>query len=169
MGHILSCRHWHCGKNTQGFTLIELLLVITLIGLILSFSVSAWLSMKRSQQISTTAVLIKTAAQCLESYTIHSGKIPPQAYFNDHCSRLDPWGNTLRYENNGDDREIAKVTPKTYRDESGSHPDAAWIINSLGPDRTRQMVSTTSLWDCSIGDDLCQMTSRNTLFYEITK
>ena len=54
-------------------------------------------------------------------------------------------GNTLCYENNGDDREIAKVTPKTYRDESGSHPDAAWIINSSGPDRTRQGVNDEPL------------------------
>ncbi len=169
MCHARYYRHPRFSKNNHGFTLIELLLVITIVGLILSFSVSAWLSMKSSQQISSTTVLIKTAAQCLESYVIHSGKIPPQAYFIAHCSHLDPWGNTLGYENNGDDREIAKVTTRTYRDENGDHPDAAWIITSFGPDRTREFLSTASLWDCSTGDDLCQMTSRNALFYEISK
>ena len=132
MGHALSCKHQRCSKNTRGFTLIELLLAITIVGLILSFSVSAWLSMKNSQQISTTAILIKTTAQCLESYVIHSGKIPPLEYFEKHCMRQDPWGNNLIYENTGDDLEIAKATPRTYRDDSGDHPDAAWIITSLG-------------------------------------
>lgn len=169
MGQALSFRHQRCGTDTRGFTLIELLLVITVVGLILSFSVTAWLSMKRSQQISTTAVLLKTAAQCLKSYVIHSGTIPPQDYFIAHCRRRDPWGSDLSYENTADNREITQVTTKTYRNESGDHPDAAWIITSPGPDKTRQLVTSPSLWDCSIGDDLCQMTSRNTLFYEITK
>lgn len=164
-----SCRQVSCSKKNHGFTLIELLLAITIVGLILSFSVTAWLSMKSSQQISSTAVLLKTAAQCLESYVVHSGKIPPQTYFIAHCRRLDPWGNNLFYENNGDDREIAKVTTKSYRDGNGDHPDAAWIIGSPGPNRTRQLLSTTTLWDCATGDDLCHMTSRNGLFYEINK
>ena len=161
--------HPICLANKKGFTLVEILLVVTIVGLILSFSVAAWLSMKSSQQISSTATLLKTASQCLDSYVIHSGKIPPQAYYIAHCSRLDPWGNILQYANNGDDREIANVTTRTFRDEIGDHPDAAWIIVSFGPDRTRNYLSSATLWDCSTGDDICQMTSKNALFYEITK
>ena len=162
-------RHPISFADQKGFTLVELLLVVTVIGLILSFSVTAWLSMKSSQQISSTATLLKTASQCLESYVIHSGKIPPQAYYIAHCSRVDPWGNILQYDNIGDDREIANVTTRTFRDLVGNHPDAAWIITSFGPDRTRNFLSTATLWDCSTGDDLCQMASKNALFYEITK
>ena len=153
----------------QGFTLIELAMVITVVGLLLSFSVSSWMSMRTSQQISAANATLTTAARCLTSYVIHSEKIPPHAYFTEHCTAKDPWGQNIIYYNNGDDRPIAAVTTKIVRDMNGDHPDAAWLLISSGPDTTVTTTSSTSLWDCTPGDDLCQTTSRNTLLYEINK
>lgn len=162
-------RYPYSMSDNRGFTLLENLLVITIVGLLLSFSVTAWQTIKSSQQISSTVTLLKTASQCLESYVIHSERIPPASYFIAHCSRLDPWGNAILYENNGDNQEVANVISKTLKDKSGDHPDAAWIVTSFGPDRTRNVLSSATLWDCSTGDDLCRATSKNGLFYEINR
>lgn len=159
----------HSDESEMGFSLFELLLVITIVGLILSFSVSAWLSMKSSQRVSATATRIQTATNCLENYVIHSGTIPPRSYFAAHCAGTDSWGSQLVYENNGDDIAIAGVTSKTFRDEFGDHPDAAWLVASFGPDKTRDYSSTAVLWDCSLGDDLCRVTTKNALYYEINQ
>lgn len=152
-----------------GLTLIEMLLAITIIGLILSYGLTAWLSMKSSQQISAAATIVKMASECLENYVILSGKIPPQSFFAAHCVVLDPWQNQLIYENNGDDQEIASVVAKTFRDENGDHPDAAWIIASTGPDGARSMTTSATVWNCSTGDDLCRIVTKNALLYEIHK
>lgn len=156
-------------SNDHGFTLIELALVITVIGLLLSFGISAWMSMKTSQQISAANATLKTVSNCLINYTIHSGTIPPQAYFTKHCVASDPWGESIVYYNNGDDQEISLVTTKIVTDATGDHPDAAWILVSSGLNKTVETTSTSTIWDCSPGDDLCHTTSKNTLIYEINK
>lgn len=153
----------------QGFTLIELAMVITVVGFLLSFGVTSWMSMKTSQQISAANAALRTAARCLTGYVIHSEKIPPHAYFTEHCTDKDPWGQDIIYYNNGDDRLISTVTTKIVRDMNGDHPDAAWLLVSSGPDTTVATTSSTSLWDCTPGDDLCHSTSKNTLLYEINK
>ncbi|WP_169309235.1 type II secretion system protein [Desulforhopalus sp. IMCC35007] len=153
----------------RGFTLIELALVITIMGLLLSFGLVAWMSMKTSQQISAVKTTLTSVSDCLSNYVIHSGTIPPQAYFTRHCAVLDPWGNSIIYYNTGDNQEVSAVTTKTLRDETGDHPDTAWILASGGPDGTITISSTTTLWDCSGGDDLCRATSKSILIYEINK
>lgn len=155
--------------NNHGFTIIELALVITVIGLLLSFGISAWMSMKTSQQISAANATLKTVTNCLINYTIHSGTIPPQSYFTKHCVVSDPWGKNIVYYNNGDNREISTVTTKIVRDSTGDHPDASWILISSGLNKTVETTSTASMWDCSPGDDLCHYTSKNTLIYETNK
>lgn len=156
-------------SNNHGFTLIELALVITVIGILLSFGISAWMSMKTSQQISAANATLKTVSNCLINYTIHSGTIPPQAYFTKHCVASDPWGENVVYYNNGDDQEISLVTTKITTDSTGDHPDTAWILVSSGLNKTVETTSTATIWDCSPGDDLCHSTSKNTLIYEINK
>ncbi len=152
-----------------GFTLFELLLVITIFGIIVSIGVTAWFSMRTSQQISSTVTFLKTASKCMENYVIHSRKITPQSYFLSNCSRLDPWGNAIMYQNSGDDQNVASAATKIFRDENGDHPDTVWIMTSFGPDGIQDMVSTAALWDCSSGDDLCQTLTRNTLIYAISQ
>jgi prepilin-type N-terminal cleavage/methylation domain-containing protein len=155
--------------HQQGFTLIELALVIAVMGLLLSFGVVAWMSMKTSQQVSAVKTTLTSVSNCLSNYVIHSGTIPPQTYYTKHCSVLDPWGNSIIYYNTGDNQDVSAVTTKTLRDENGDHPDAAWILASSGPDGNITISSTTTLWDCSGGDDLCQATSKSILTYEIHK
>ena len=155
--------------GNRGFTLIELAMVITVIGLLLSFATASWMSMKTSQQISAANTTLKTASHCLVNYTIHSGTVPPQAYFSSHCNTRDPWGENIVYYNNGDNLNISSVTTKIMRDDSGDHPDAAWILVSRGPNQILDITSNTTMWDCSPGDDLCHTTSKNTLIYEINK
>lgn len=162
-------RHPEITFNDRGFTILELALVITVIGLLLSFGISAWMSMKTSQQISAANATLKTVTNCLINYSIHSATIPPQSYFTKHCVASDPWGTNIVYYNNGDDQEISTVTTKTVRDATGDHPDAAWILVSGGLNKTVETVSTVSMWDCSPGDDLCHYTSKNTLSYEINR
>ena len=152
-----------------GLTLIEILLAITIVGLILGYGLTAWLSMKSSQQVSAAATIVKTASECLENYVILSGKIPPQSFFAAHCAALDPWRQNLIYENSGDNQEIASVVSRTFRDENGDHPDAAWIIVSTGPNKIRNMTASATLWNCSSGDDVCRIVSKNALLYEIHK
>ena len=41
-------------------------------------------------------------------------------------------------------RRSPMLPPKPIRDESGDHPDAAWIITSFGPDRTRNFLSSAT-------------------------
>lgn len=155
--------------SQQGFTLIELAFVITVMGLLLSFSVVAWMSMKTSQQLSAAKTTLTSVSNCLSNYVIHSGTIPPQAYFTLHCVKQDPWGENIIYYNNGDNQKVSAIIAKIFRDESGDHPDAAWILASSGPDKIINVSSTPTLWDCSGGDDLCQATSKSILIYEINK
>lgn len=156
-------------SDHQGFTLIELSMVITVIGLLLSFGITSWMSMKTSQQISAANTTLKTVSNCLINYVIHSGTIPPQAYFSKHCSASDPWGENIVYYNSGDSQKISSLTTRTVTDENGSHIDAAWVLVSSGPNKTIETTSSPSLWDCSPGDDLCHITSKNNLIYEINK
>lgn len=156
-------------KSKAGFTLVEMAIVITVFGLLLSFVTVAWMSMKSSQQVSSTATVLQTVTNCLQDYVIHSKAIPPQSYFNQHCADTDPWGSNILYFNNGDDVEVSAVIPKTVRDANGDHADGAFIVVSPGPDRTLQMSSSATRWDCSSGDDLCHTTSKNTLIYEINR
>lgn len=153
----------------QGFTLIELSMVIAVVGLLLSFGVTSWMSMKTSQQIAAANATLRTAARCLTGYVIHSEKIPPHTYFTTHCTAKDPWGQNIIYYNNGDNRPITGVTTKIVRDMNGDHPDGAWLLVSSGPDTTITTNSTASRWDCTPGDDLCHTTSKNRLLYEINK
>lgn len=159
------------GSNDNGFTLIELALVITVIGLLLSFGISAWMSMKTSQQISAANTALKTLSNCLINYTIHSGTIPPQAFFTKHCVASDPWGKKIVYYHNiaDENKKISLVTTKVVKDATGDHSDTVWILVSSGPNKTVETISTASMWDCSPGDDLCHSTSKNTLIYEINK
>ena len=152
-----------------GFTLVELSLVIVVIGLLLGFGITAWMSMKTSQQISATTTTLKTAASCLSKYVIHSEQTPAQTYFSKRCVDVDPWGQDIIYYNNGDNQEISSATTKTVRDGDGDHPDALWMIVSSGPNGTIETTSSATLWDCSLGDDLCQYTTKNALVYEINK
>ncbi|MFT5700359.1 MAG: prepilin-type N-terminal cleavage/methylation domain-containing protein [Desulforhopalus sp.] len=155
--------------DQKGFTLIELAMVVTAMGLLLSFGIVSWMSMKTSQQISAANTTLQTVSTCLINYVIHSGTIPPQAYFTNHCTKKDPWGNNIVYYNNGDNQTISTVTTKTVRDASGDHPDTAWILVSSGLDGITDVTSTSLLWDCSPGDDLCHATSKSILIYEINK
>lgn len=157
------------GTNNHGFTLIELAIVITVIGLLLSFAITSWMSMKTSQQISAANATLKTVSNCLINYSIHSGTIPPQTYFTKYCIKSDPWGKNISYYNNGDNQNISLVTTKITRDATGDHPDTAWLLVSGGPNETVEITSTATMWDCSPGDDLCHTTSKNTLIYEINQ
>ena len=112
---------------------------------------------------------MRRASTCLENYVILSGKIPPVSYFRSYCDSPDPWRNQLIYENNGDDVTVQMVSTRSFRDLNGTHPDAAWIIASTGPNGTRELVTSPALWDCSSGDDVCSVTSKNGLLYEIGK
>lgn len=156
-------------KNNNGFTILELAVVLVVIGLLISFGVVAWISMKNSQQVSTSRTLLRIASDCLTTYVIHSEQIPPQAYFTSKCASNDPWGNSLLYENSGDNVRVDTVVAKTFRDGSGDYPDAAWIVYSTGADRTKNMTTSSSLWNCSTGDDICQVITKNALLYEINK
>jgi len=155
--------------NQRGFTLVEIALVITVIGLILSFGVSAWMSMKTSQQISATETTLKTVASCLSNYVIHSGKTPPQDYFSNKCVETDSWGQSIVFYNIGDNIELTIATSKKVRDDDGDHPDGLWVLVSSGPNSIVETTSTGTLWDCSQGDDLCHFTSKNALIYETYK
>lgn len=156
-------------RNQDGFTLVETAIVITVFGILLSFVTVAWLSMKSSQQISSAGTVLQTVSNCLQDYVIHSKTIPPQSYFTQHCADTDPWGSNILYYNNGDDVQVSAVVTKTVRDTNGDHVDGAFIVVSSGPDRTLQMSSSATLWDCSSGDDLCNTTSKNTLIYETNR
>ncbi len=149
-----------------GFTLVEMAIVITVVGILLSFITVSWMSMKSTQQISSAKTVLETVSSCLVNYVIHSETIPPQSYFTQYCADTDPWGNAIIYYNSGDDQKIAAVVTKTVRDANGDHADSAFIVVSPGPDKTVQVNSTATLWDCSTGDDLCHTTSKNTLIYE---
>lgn len=157
------------GTNNHGFTIIELAMVITVMGLLLSFSIASWMSMKTSQQISAANAALKTVSNCLINYAIHSGTIPPQTYYTRHCIASDPWGENIVYFNNVDNQEIPLVTTKIARDATGDHPDTAWLLVSGGLNKNVETTTTLSMWDCTPGDDLCHTTSKNTLIYEINK
>lgn len=157
------------GTNIHGFTIIELAMVITVMGLLLSFGITSWMSMKTSQQISAANATLKTVSNCLINYSIHSATIPPQTYYTKHCIKSDPWGENIVYYNNGDNQKIPLAITKTARDATGDHPDTAWLLVSGGPNKTVETTTTPSMWDCSPGDDLCHTTSKNTLIYEINK
>lgn len=158
--------NWH--KNTTGFTLVEMTMVLVVVGLVIGFGYTAWLSMKNSQQISAVKTTLRTVSECLTNYVLHSEQLPPQTYFTTRCRQTDPWGNSLLYENTGDNVNIALINPKTFRDSGGDFPDGAWMIISLGPDQTRSYTSSATLWDCSTGDDLCYVVTKNALLHEIT-
>jgi len=149
-----------------GFTLVELALVLTVVGLLLTFGTSAWMSMKTSQQISAAETALKTASSCLSNYVIHSGKTPPQAYFTRHCRETDPWGEDLLYYNNGDGLDTTIAPTKVVRDSEGDHPDAIWLVVSSGINTTIETSSSATLWDCSGGDDLCHFVTKSELIYE---
>ena len=155
--------------NDRGFTLVEIALVITVIGLLLTFGVSAWTSMKTSQQISATNTTLKTVSSCLTNYVIHSGTVPPQTYFTNKCLETDAWGQDLAYYNNGEDIKVTSASTKTVRDSRGDNPDGLWLVVSGGPNGVIETSSTSSPWDCSTSDDLCHFTSKNTLIYETNK
>ncbi len=155
--------------TVKGFSLLELAMVITVLGLLLSFMSVAWISMKTSQQFSSAKIVLETAANCLQDYVIHSRTIPPRNYFTQYCADSDPWGNAVAYFNSVDNQNIAAVTGKTLRTADGTHPDTAFILVSPGPDRSITLSSTAALWDCSSGDDLCLPITKNTLIYEISK
>ncbi|BHH84485.1 type II secretion system protein [Desulforhopalus sp. 52FAK] len=153
----------------RGFTLVEIALVITVIGLLLTFGLSAWMSMKTSQQISATLTTLKTSSSCLGNYVIHSATVPPQTYFAKNCTETDAWGRDIVYYNNGDDIELTSASTKTVRDSDGDHPDGLWLLVSSGPNGVFETTSNSSPWDCSTGDDLCHFTSKNALIYETKK
>lgn len=153
----------------EGFTLLEMTMVLIVVGLIIGFGFTAWMSMKSSQQISAAKTTLRTGSECLVSYVLHSERIPPQTYFSGNCSIADPWGNSLLYENSGDNVSVDAIIAKTFRDNSGDFPDAAWLVVSKGPDGVRNYSSTPTLWDCSNGDDLCQIMTKNNLLYEIAQ
>lgn len=161
--------HQTMPHNAAGFTLIELAFAITVIGFLLSFGVTAWMSMKTTHQISATETTLKSASSCLSNYVIHSGVTPPQAYFTNSCSDTDSWGEKIIYYNNGDGLQLLSATTKTVRDRDGDHPDALWVIVSSGPNGVVETTSTATVWDCSAGDDLCTFTSKNVLIYETNK
>lgn len=160
---------WTMSTNKKGFTILELAVVLTVIGLIIGFGVTAWISTKNSQQVSTVRTVLKISSECLMSYVIHSEETPPLSYFNKKCDATDPWGNSLLYENTGDNVKVANIVSKTFRDSNGDKPDAAWIVYTTGANRTVDLVSTPTLWDCSNGDDICHVVTKNALFYEIHK
>lgn len=151
--------------GSKGFSLLEMTFILVIIGMIAGFGLSAWTSMKYSQQISASRTRLRIAAECLSQYVLHSERIPPTSYFQNRCAAKDAWGSELIYENSGDDLEISTVPTRTYRDDTGSSPDAVWILVSPGPDTGRDFTSSSTQWDCSGGDDLCHMTTRNALHY----
>ncbi len=153
----------------KGFSLLEMAMVLAVLGLLLSFMSVAWISMKRSQQISSAKTMLEAVSNCLLDYVIHSRAIPPQSYFTQYCADTDPWGNAVVYYNSEDNQEIPAVVSKIVRDANNDHPDAAFVVVSPGPDGTVTLSSTTALWDCSSGDDLCLATSKNTLIYETSR
>lgn len=155
--------------NATGFTLIELAFAITVIGLLLSFGVTAWMSMKTTHQISATKTTLQSASSCLANYVLHSEVTPPQAYFTSKCSDTDSWGENIVYYNNGDGIQLTSATSKTVRDEVGDHPDALWLVVSAGPNGIIETTSSATVWDCSLGDDLCDFTSKKILIYETRK
>jgi len=157
------------GLGVVGFSLLELTIVITVIGVLLGFGISAWFSVKSSQQVTVAATVVRTASECLENYVILTGKIPPVSFFTERCTVADPWHNQLLYENVGDDTELKTVVPKTFKDEYGRHPDAVWIIASGGMNGLRDVQTSALQWDCSAGDDICQVVSKNRLLYELGK
>ncbi len=155
--------------NAAGFTLIELAFAITVIGLLLSFGISSWMSMKTTHQISATNTTLQSASSCLSNYVIHSGVTPPQAYFTSRCSDTDSWGEKVIFYNNGDGQQLTSTGTKTVRDRDGDHPDALWLLVSSGPNGVIETTSSATVWDCSAGDDLCTFTSKNALIYETNK
>jgi len=155
--------------NSSGISLLEMIFAIAVVGLLLGFGLTSWFAMKSSQQINAAGTIVRNGSTCLENYVIHSGKIPPVSYFTAHCAASDPWHNQLIYENTGDDTAIAAVLTRTFKDINGIHPDAAWIVASFGPNGSRDLTTSAGQWDCSSGDDICLVVSKNGLLYEINK
>jgi len=165
----LTRKTWFTCRGDAGFSLLELTIVIAVIGMLLGFGITAWFSVKSSQQIMVAATVVRNASECLENYVVLSGKIPPVSFFTEHCAVADPWHNQLLYENVGDDSAIQDVVPKTFEDTNGSHPDAAWIVASAGLNGVRDLTTSSSRWNCATGDDICHVVSKNRLLYELGK
>ncbi len=173
-----------------GFTLIELSVVLLVIGLILGVSITAWLSMRTSQQFIKAEAQLERAEACLLEGVITSGKIPPPAWFQQNCQVVNPWGYPLEYSNSctvasrgcavrsQSAPPFAEATPRSFTEYSAvgtptTSPDAVWIVHSKVrepqgddlADRSRLGHSSPE-WVCDNRNTLCQTISRNRLYYE---
>ncbi len=156
------------GRGSPGYTLLELALALVVIGLLMGLAIPAWQSMQRTQRLAATRAHLEAVGRCLEEYVLHSERIPPQAYFVANCRRNDAWGEPILYQSSGDGQEVAHVGTKTLQDNNGTYPDVVWVIVSTGPDRTGQLVTTPTTWNCA-GDDLCIFATRNDLICQISR
>jgi prepilin-type N-terminal cleavage/methylation domain-containing protein len=180
------------GKSrSAGFTLIEMSVVILIIGLIMGISVSAWVSMKDSQEYAKVKTQLAVANDCLLGQAITSESLPSKSWFERYCQTIDPWGTPLEYENScgtGDETcqfdKIDNTTPEKRFKPSTSVttgetglPGAVWLISSNGPNRDKDLTASETLWDCTNDlsadkkedrkDDLCEIMSKNRLYYEM--
>jgi len=164
------------GRN--GFTLIELLIVVAIIGVLAAIAIPNFLEAQTRAKVSRVKADYHALATGIETYHVDNdvypwredGTYPPQytqlhyrlaglttpiAYLTS-VDFKDPFIETgteggytdpyLRFQYNFRNHEFWPGSAELY----GQH---VWVLNSLGPDRTKNKGLNTEVWARGLSDD----------------
>ncbi len=155
-------------RNTNAFTLIELLIVVAIIGILAAIAVPNFLNAQLRAKIARVQSDFKSISTALETYRIDYNSYPYfdewgyDASFSPIYYRLIPLTTPSSYMSTIDLQDpFLKVMPaEGYEDEEIRHsynyryykafnPNYtfdAWVLNSMGPDLTKNKGLMTEPW-----------------------
>jgi len=153
--------------RTRGFTLIELLIVVAIIAILAAIAVPNFLEAQTRSKVSRVKADFHSIATALEAYRVDTNHYPwfdetgTPASFNPLGYRLAQLTSPVAYITSVDmpDPFISQGVEGNYGDERlrdqynyrnyeffGSYGWACWVLNSLGPDLTKNQGLKVELW-----------------------
>ncbi|MFB3785927.1 MAG: type IV pilin protein [bacterium] len=158
----------HSAYRDTAFTLIELLIVVAIIGVLAAIAVPNFLNAQLRAQIAKVKGDMRALGSAVEAYRIDHNRYPCfdayalPARYNSITYRLIPLTTPVAYIGSVDLQDpFLKTLPAegyedemlresyNYRSYETFNPELnikAWVLNSMGPDRTTDRGLQTELW-----------------------